>query len=315
MSGQLDTTWFPWTKEPPPDTPGLSSTAEAAPASQQRKKPSWATKKPKSNVVVDEKPDVPKDKRANGPRIIVFCVGGVAHNEVVALKKLGDKMDREIYIGSNYLWQPDQFVESTKYLNRPGSRGDDFIDFKRPRPRAIRQESFGERTRGDVDERYRADRDERPRGDRGERARGDSERPRGDRDRPRGDSVYDERRGYDRDPRTEQRSRDPRGDRDYQERYGNGVPERRGSSRSDAARREAYERSRSASDPRLYDNRSRPSGGPDTRDPSPRQSPRPSRSRRDYEGMDDSMRQLNVKETQEAPPDKPKKSWFRFGSK
>jgi syntaxin-binding protein 1 len=125
----LDQVWFPWLKGPPIIETTLNSETVDAPT--RKAKPTWATKKKNSNVSTPEQ-QISQDPRSNGARIIIFCIGGVTHSEMLKVKKIADETNRSLMIGSTHIWLPDQFMESLKYLNKKGTRGKAFSDYKRP---------------------------------------------------------------------------------------------------------------------------------------------------------------------------------------
>lgn len=185
INNKLDSNWFPWIKEPPPNSclapgsPSLSggsrpatwaagdSSSSAAPPLPTRKKPSWASRKvgtPSSAQSIDTlSPAVGKpgaaaavDLRRNGPRILLFVIGGVIYSELRHITQLQGESSRECYIGSTHIWTPDSFVEALKFGNggdrRRGSSGGavgaPFYEFQRPPPRP-RRGSDPARSRGD----------------------------------------------------------------------------------------------------------------------------------------------------------------------
>jgi Sec1 family len=93
VNNNLDTLWFPWLKGPPVET--SAAAAEPAP---RKVKASWAKAKRAPNTPVAE--ELPSDPRSYGPRVIVFCIGGVAPSEIVAFKKLQTETSRAVMIGT-----------------------------------------------------------------------------------------------------------------------------------------------------------------------------------------------------------------------
>ncbi|KAI8914351.1 Sec1-like protein [Gorgonomyces haynaldii] len=68
-------------------------------------KPSWAANKP-GNSDDDE-----ADYLKNGPRIIIFVLGGVSHAEVWAVHQLCKKLKRDIVIGGTEMCIPTEFLQ------------------------------------------------------------------------------------------------------------------------------------------------------------------------------------------------------------
>ena len=92
-----------------------------------RKKPNWATRRERQDSV---------EKAPKKPRVVVFVIGGVSHNELVVAQKIQDEYNVEIVVGSTMLLTPDSFIEALKLM---GNRGDEsYYGFKRP-PRTRRQ--------------------------------------------------------------------------------------------------------------------------------------------------------------------------------
>ncbi|KAJ8326195.1 syntaxin binding protein 1 [Batrachochytrium dendrobatidis] len=236
---------FPWIKDPPVgeygDRPSTWSdpSFESAISPTYRKKPSWATRKTSGGSVTNitsvaatsASSKAEEDFRENGPRVILFVIGGITYSEMRAVFEAKKDLRRDIVIGSTHVWQPDGFVEALKDLHRGQGAASRFMTFHRslPPPPADQRSS---RSQGGPKEAYM-------RGDsRGGSPRGASPRngrpsdPRDDpRSRknpsprsdpraaqnydPRGDPRGDPRDGSRNDPRGDPRSGsrgDPRGD-------------------------------------------------------------------------------------------------------
>ncbi|KAI8916345.1 Sec1-like protein [Gorgonomyces haynaldii] len=272
LRGNLDTHWFPWIKEPPQET--INTPTETT---TQRKKPTWASKK--RGTPSTETPAV-TDRRANGPRIIVFCVGGISHSESVALSKLGDTLNRDIILGSTHLWEPDTFVEGLKSLHRTGSTASVFLDYQRP----VKREPRSQRSRYD---------DERP--DSRSSGRGDRYDRQDDRRYDRQDDRrYDDRRSDRQDDRRSDRRPEARSRYEDESRQEDRRPDRR---EREPRRQGSTREDRGARSSPTYDQ---------DRSPMPRS--RPSQSRREDANVD-AMRNMNMGDQ---PEEKPKRSWFSF---
>ncbi|KZV96352.1 Sec1-like snare protein [Exidia glandulosa HHB12029] len=110
-SGKLDSSLFPYVREPPPPAAAGALTARAAPlpvTSLRSAKPSWH-----------------KAPRAGGPaeqkqRLLVFMAGGMTYSEMRAAYTLTESLGRDIYIGSTHTWYPDWFIEDLKTLEKSG---------------------------------------------------------------------------------------------------------------------------------------------------------------------------------------------------
>ena len=145
----IQPSFFSWVMEPPvgefglnhSENPALVLQAHASIASNtaaSRKKPSWATRKTANSIestsalLAPTDPTTQPDLRANGPRIILFVLGGMTHSEIRAASEVRKEMQRDVLIGSTHIWHPDGFVEALKVLHRGEGRGDGFTKFKRP---------------------------------------------------------------------------------------------------------------------------------------------------------------------------------------
>lgn len=51
------------------------------------------------------------------PCIILFVIGGISYNEIVALEKLQPKLSHKLYIGSNNSFNPNNFIEELSNIN------------------------------------------------------------------------------------------------------------------------------------------------------------------------------------------------------
>jgi Sec1 family len=167
INNQLDTSWFPWLKEPPSDLGTIEHPRVVSDSSSgfgsifkkkeeipvqnlqptTRKKPSWATRKsgqsqlsdtpsaqtPTSpTAAFDNTPTPTVDLRKNGPRVMVFMIGGATFSELRSVSNLEMKYSREILLGSTHTWTPDGFVESLKDLSKRNVQGSKFYGFQRP---------------------------------------------------------------------------------------------------------------------------------------------------------------------------------------
>ncbi|KAJ3270132.1 vacuolar sorting protein VPS33/slp1 [Terramyces sp. JEL0728] len=159
IKGNLDTNWFPWVKEAAPEFSSVNSAqpgSAAAPAPRINK--SWATRKVNTPSAQDGPPPPPEDLRQNGPRIIVFMLGGATYSEIKALVDIQKQSKREVLLGSTFVWSPDGFVEGLKDLDRRGMSGQKFLLYKRPAPKVIEPRRKSSRGR---DEYYEDEQDDR----------------------------------------------------------------------------------------------------------------------------------------------------------
>ncbi|KAJ3179292.1 vacuolar sorting protein VPS33/slp1 [Geranomyces variabilis] len=153
LTGQLDTTLFPWLTEPAPDSPrsnhpvAASSSARAAsqpshnkhglappdpqfPSSLRTTRPSWAARKrPKANSESSSSPTSASsstptpdaqagDIRKNGARIIVFALGGVTYSELRIIYAIRAAFQRDVLLGSTHIAPPAQWIEFLKQMGK-----------------------------------------------------------------------------------------------------------------------------------------------------------------------------------------------------
>ncbi|KAI8847505.1 Sec1-like protein [Chytridium lagenaria] len=151
----IDETVFTWIKEPPravissspsvtrsnnPANYNYVADASGQGAGVPRTKPSWATRKPTAASGVSDRSDVKTNSstasltqsatfapmptsdelRRNGPRIIVFMMGGVTYSELRSCHEVLRELGREIFIGSTQIHTPHTFVDLLKTLHRTG---------------------------------------------------------------------------------------------------------------------------------------------------------------------------------------------------
>ncbi|KAI8841646.1 Sec1-like protein [Chytriomyces cf. hyalinus JEL632] len=142
----VDTGVFPWIKEPPPSSGvkmastlgrGASTSSRSGDdegGSIQRTKPSWATARAAaanraatsssssstaSGPIGNKRPVLdPAVLRANGPRIILFILGGMTHAEMRAANEVMVDTKREVFIGSTHIINPHSFLDSLKTLHK-----------------------------------------------------------------------------------------------------------------------------------------------------------------------------------------------------
>ncbi|KAJ1343596.1 hypothetical protein BSLG_001865 [Batrachochytrium salamandrivorans] len=209
---------FPWVKDPPigeyGDRPSTwaDPSYESAAVTASRKKPSWATRKAigasASTLPVAGAAKVEEDFRANGPRIIMFVIGGITYSEMRAVFEAKKDLRRDIIIGSTHVWQPDGFVEALKDLHRGQGVAAKFMNYHRPLPPPTRMATPPEEQSNHPRERGG------PRAQHGDGGNDPYVDPRGD---PRLGSRHPPRDG---------RLSDPRNDRGYDSRSNSRGPPR-----------------------------------------------------------------------------------------
>ncbi|KAJ3019493.1 vacuolar sorting protein VPS33/slp1 [Thoreauomyces humboldtii] len=156
ISNQLDTTLFPWLTEPAPDSPRSAPTHIKAPAaggvlsskatglwapdpnfptSLRTTRASWA---PKRRAAGDEKAknsssdanaggghaasgepaSSQSDIRKNGPRVIVFTLGGVTFSELRTVYAVRGAFQRDVLLGSTHVTAPLQWIDFLKQMGK-----------------------------------------------------------------------------------------------------------------------------------------------------------------------------------------------------
>ncbi|KAJ3184458.1 Syntaxin-binding protein 1 [Gaertneriomyces sp. JEL0708] len=135
---------FPWVREPSAaESAGRPSTWAASgsvnsPIST-RTKGSWATRRAVVSAnggngvggMAGMQPRPTADLRANGPRIIVFVLGGITPSEMKVCYDVMKEQQREILVGSTHMIIPARFIDDLKDLHRHGP-------LRPPRPLAPR---------------------------------------------------------------------------------------------------------------------------------------------------------------------------------
>ncbi|KAJ3064016.1 vacuolar sorting protein VPS33/slp1 [Podochytrium sp. JEL0797] len=155
----MDPLVFPWVKEPPPGysrpLPSAARVALAARPSSgydydenstgiQRTKASWATSRAAAAAAASNTPTTlsransakdpmtallgpsvraPLDAnllRGNGPRVILFVLGGMTYSEMRAANEVMVENQREVLIGSTHVVNPHTFLDTLKGLHRRG---------------------------------------------------------------------------------------------------------------------------------------------------------------------------------------------------
>ncbi|KAI8917070.1 Sec1-like protein [Powellomyces hirtus] len=139
LTNQLDTNLFPWLSEPPPDSPRSAPVqARAAqpnsknalqppdpmfPNSLRTTRPSWATKRsgPEASSATSAnkaEPAQQSDIRKNGPRVIVFTLGGVTFSELRTVYMVKNDFQRDVLLGSTHVTPPLQWIEFLKQMGK-----------------------------------------------------------------------------------------------------------------------------------------------------------------------------------------------------
>ncbi|TPX69077.1 hypothetical protein SpCBS45565_g02765 [Spizellomyces sp. 'palustris'] len=147
IRNQLDSTIFPWITEPPPEdlapppppppTNATKTPREKAlalippdpshPTSLRTTRASWST--PRKKASDDAQADTMQQSqqqtqqqvsaselRKNGPRIILFSLGGLTFSELRATYEVIKELQRDVIIGTTHIYNPIQLVEILKDL-------------------------------------------------------------------------------------------------------------------------------------------------------------------------------------------------------
>ncbi|KAJ3416988.1 vacuolar sorting protein VPS33/slp1 [Chytridiales sp. JEL 0842] len=219
----IDSAMFPWIKEPPSSvnnvrgSVGSDGSGDYVP----RAKANWARRASdagsgtvgrnsgsNSSSIFGKNESEQEDLRKNGPRIILFIMGGMTFSELKAAHVVMTEQKRDIVIGSTHTINPHYFVDTLKSLHRPG-----FPRLSRhPYPKIVqapvtspRGESSRSRGSSAASSKSRSRSEVRPR----EGDERDRDRDR-DRERPPADSRERTRSSRSRPPRPGGRGEDPR---------------------------------------------------------------------------------------------------------
>ncbi|KAI8823539.1 Sec1-like protein [Fimicolochytrium jonesii] len=143
-TSQLDPVLFPWLTEPAPEDPttappktskitldhkaALTAPDPQYPHSLRTTRPSWSQKrKPKTagdSKTTEQSPQATaSDIRKNGPRIIVFTVGGVTFSELRTVYSIREAFQRDVLIGSTHVSPPLQWIELLKQMGKVDESG------------------------------------------------------------------------------------------------------------------------------------------------------------------------------------------------
>ncbi|KAG8894659.1 vacuolar sorting protein VPS33/slp1, partial [Tulasnella sp. 417] len=112
ISNKLDPIQFPYVRNAPgPSTPmATPAPVTASTTSLRSARPGW-TAKPSQKAVVS--------KEAK-QRLIVFVIGGMTYSEMREAYVMGQKKNKEIYIGSSHIITPVEFMDDLKQLAHQG---------------------------------------------------------------------------------------------------------------------------------------------------------------------------------------------------
>ncbi|KAG8897901.1 vacuolar sorting protein VPS33/slp1 [Tulasnella sp. 408] len=111
IANKLDPIQFPYVRNAPgPSTPMASPAPTPTTTSLRSARPGW-TAKP------SQKSAVPKEAKG---RLIVFVIGGMTYSEMREAYVMGQKKNKEIYIGSSHIITPNQFIDDLKQLPHQG---------------------------------------------------------------------------------------------------------------------------------------------------------------------------------------------------
>ncbi|KAJ3137919.1 vacuolar sorting protein VPS33/slp1 [Physocladia obscura] len=154
LTGTLDTQIFPWLKAPPAEDlsqqtkasniqKSIKSTNQALQPlpnagntySLRTTRASWATKPKLANlndgtpVTLNSAQDSENDLRKNGPRIIVFVMGGITFSEIRATYEIIKEYKRDVILGSTSMINSTQFINVLKQIHiKDENRGIGSVD-------------------------------------------------------------------------------------------------------------------------------------------------------------------------------------------
>ncbi|KAJ3259941.1 vacuolar sorting protein VPS33/slp1 [Boothiomyces macroporosus] len=124
----------PWIKEPRPEDLGIASNTLKMfkftsngivppdpnyPNSLRTTRASWAGRaRVKTSAKAKDTPKEVADWRRNGSRIILFSLGGLTYSEVRSCYEISKESQREIFMGSTFVYNPIQFLDVLKELHK-----------------------------------------------------------------------------------------------------------------------------------------------------------------------------------------------------
>ncbi|KAI8609559.1 Sec1-like protein [Chytriomyces sp. MP71] len=196
IKGTLDPVVFPWIKEPPPASSkiGMSTIGRGGSANGhagdddlpatgvQKTKPSWATARaaaanrtPATAASASSGSGLPGSKRpvldpavlkSNGPRVILFVLGGMTFSEMRAANEVMVENRREVLIGSTHTINPHIFLDTLKTLHkaRPPTLNSPFPYDSKPASPPREKVSSGSRGKSKDRNRSESERDRSRRG-------------------------------------------------------------------------------------------------------------------------------------------------------
>lgn len=129
---------FPWIKEPTAEELGIAATTNRIfrfvnntnnitapdpnhPNSLRTTRASWGTTRRTARIGNGNDPEKDADEnelRRNGSRVILFSVGGLTYSEVRSAYEVTREEQREVFIGSTYVYNPIQFVNLLKNIHK-----------------------------------------------------------------------------------------------------------------------------------------------------------------------------------------------------
>ncbi|KAG8950770.1 vacuolar sorting protein VPS33/slp1 [Tulasnella sp. 424] len=109
---KLDPTQFPYVRNAPgPSTPVAAPAPVSSTTSLRSARPGWTAKPSANKTAVSKEPK---------QRMIVFVIGGMTYSEMREVYVMGQKKNKEIYIGSSHIITPNQFIDDLKQLEHQG---------------------------------------------------------------------------------------------------------------------------------------------------------------------------------------------------
>ena len=125
---------FPWVSEPSPEELGIASAPRMFrftnnglvapdpnhPHSLRTTRTSWAGRrvaKPGAKKANADENKEETDLRRNGPRIILFSLGGMTFSEMRSAYELTRDEQREVLVGSTFVYSPQQFIDVLKNVH------------------------------------------------------------------------------------------------------------------------------------------------------------------------------------------------------
>jgi syntaxin-binding protein 1 len=122
ISNKLDTSSFPYLRNAPPEAAPTSSFARStssassvnpppAAGSLRSQRPNWHRAAPSG---------APSAREGTKQRLIIFVAGGITYSEMRTAYQIGERLGKEVIIGSTHVITPESFLTNLKSIGKSG---------------------------------------------------------------------------------------------------------------------------------------------------------------------------------------------------